>query len=92
MSDPVLTRIAEALERMAPAPAPAPSFTEATAYIWHPDPDRLEPVDSVNRVDLVQLIGIDRSKDTLLANTLQFARGHAANNALLWGSRGMGKS
>lgn len=92
MSDPVLTRIAEALERMAPAPAPAPSFTEATAYIWHPDPDRLELVDSVNRVDLVQLIGIDRSKDTLLANTLQFARGHAANNALLWGSRGMGKS
>ena len=92
MSDPVLTRIAEALERMAPAPAPAPSFTEATAYIWHPDPDRLELVDSVNRVDLVQLIGIDRAKDTLLANTLQFARGHAANNALLWGSRGMGKS
>ena len=92
MSDPVLTRIAEALERIAPAPAPAPSFTEASAYIWHPDPDRLEPVDSVNRVDLVQLIGIDRSKDTLLANTLQFARGHAANNALLWGSRGMGKS
>ena len=92
MSDPVLTRIAEALERIAPAPAPAPSFTEASAYIWHPDPDRLEPVDTVNRVDLVQLIGIDRSKDTLLANTLQFARGHAANNALLWGSRGMGKS
>ena len=59
MSDPVLTRIAEALERIAPAPAPAPSFTEASAYIWHPDPDRLEPVDTVNRVDLVQLIGID---------------------------------
>ncbi|TRW98136.1 ATP-binding protein [Paracoccus sp. M683] len=87
-----LTRIAEALERLAPAPAPAPSFSEATAYIWHPDPDRLEPVDTVSRVDLVQLIGIDRARDTLLANTLQFARGYAANNALLWGARGMGKS
>ncbi len=92
MSELVLTRIAAALERMAPPPAPAPSFTEATAYIWQPDPDRLEPVETVSRVDLVQLIGIDRAKDTLLANTLQFARGHAANNALLWGSRGMGKS
>ena len=87
-----LTRIAEALERLAPPPAPVPSFTEATAYVWHPDPDRLEPVEIVNRVDLVQLIGIDRSKDTLLANTLQFARGFGANNALLWGARGMGKS
>lgn len=87
-----LTRIAEALERLAPPPAPVPSFTEATAYVWHPDPDRLEPVEIVNRVDLVQLIGIDRSKDTLLANTLQFARGYGANNALLWGARGMGKS
>ena len=92
MSKKVLARIAGALERMAPPPAPAPSFTEATAYIWHPDPDRLEPVAAVNRVDLVQLIGIDRAKDTLLANTLQFAHGHAANNALLWGARGMGKS
>ncbi len=92
MSEKVLHRIAEALERMAPAPAPEPSFTEASAYVWQPDPDRLEPVSEVSRVDLVQLIGIDRSRDTLLANTLQFARGHAANNALLWGSRGMGKS
>ncbi|WP_299838990.1 ATP-binding protein [uncultured Paracoccus sp.] len=92
MTEETLVRIAAALERMAPAPAPAPSFTEATAYVWHPDPDRLEPVDTVNRVDLVQLIGIDRSRDTLLANTIQFARGFAANNALLWGARGMGKS
>lgn len=87
-----MTRVAEALERIAPPPAPEPSFTEATAFVWHPDPDRLEPVPDVARVDLVQLIGIDRARDTLLANTLQFARGHAANNALLWGSRGMGKS
>ena len=94
MSDPNpdLARIADALERMAPPPAPAPTFTEAAAYVWHPDPDRLEPVETVARVDLAQLIGIDRAKDTLLANTLQFARGYGANNALLWGARGMGKS
>ncbi|MFV0385771.1 ATP-binding protein [Paracoccus sp. (in: a-proteobacteria)] len=87
-----LERIAAALERLAPPPAPVPGFSEATAYVWHPDPDRLEPVPTVNRVDLVQLIGIDRAKDILLANTLQFARGFGANNALLWGARGMGKS
>lgn len=90
-SDPLL-RIASALERLAPPPSPAPSFSEATAYIWHPDPDRLEPVPAVDRVDLVQLIGIDRAKQILLDNTLQFGRGHGANNALLWGARGMGKS
>ncbi|WP_295042037.1 ATP-binding protein [uncultured Paracoccus sp.] len=87
-----LRRIAEALERLAPPPIPAPSFTEAGAYVWHPDPDRLQPVDTVARVDLVQLIGIDLAKQTLLDNTLQFARGFGANNALLWGARGMGKS
>ena len=92
MNDQTLTRIAEALERLAPAPAPAPSFAEADAYIWHTAPDRLEPVAKVNRVELAQLVGIDRARDTLLTNTLQFARGHAANNALLWGARGMGKS
>ncbi|RNF33653.1 ATP-binding protein [Paracoccus methylarcula] len=87
-----LERIAAALERLAPKPRPEPRFTEANAYVWHPDPDWLEPVETVDRVDLVQLIGIDRAKDTLLANTLQFARGYGANNALLWGARGMGKS
>ena len=90
-TDPLL-RIAEALERLAPVPVPEPTFSEATAYVWHPDPDRLEPVGTVARVDLVQLIGIDRAKNVLLANTLQFARGYGANNALLWGARGMGKS
>lgn len=92
MSSTLMLRMAEALERLAPRPAPEPSFSEASAYVWHPDPDRLEPVENVARVDLVQLIGINRARDTLLANTLQFARGHAANNALLWGARGMGKS
>ncbi len=92
LADNALDRIADALERLAPPPAPAPSFTEASAYIWQPDPDRLEPVETVARVDLVQLIGIERAKEILLANTLQFARGYGANNALLWGARGMGKS
>lgn len=92
MTDAALTRIAEALDRLSPPPAPAPSFAEAEAYVWHTAPDRLEPVRRVARVPLDQLVGIDRARDTLLANTLQFARGHAANNALLWGARGMGKS
>lgn len=87
-----LTRIAAALERLAPPPAPAPDFEAAEAFVWHPDPDRLAPVAEVARVPLARLIGIDRARDTLLANTLQFVRGHAANNALLWGARGMGKS
>lgn len=92
MSPRTLNRIADALDRLAPPPVPAPDFGNADAYVWHPDPDRLEPVPVVDRIDLVQLIGIDRAKQTLLANTLQFARGHGANNALLWGARGMGKS
>lgn len=92
MNDAALTRIADALDRLSPPPAPAPSFAEAEAYVWHTAPDRLEPVRRVARVPLDQLVGIDRARDTLLANTLQFARGHAANNALLWGARGMGKS
>ncbi|WP_136650569.1 ATP-binding protein [Paracoccus aeridis] len=90
--DAPLNRIAAALERLAPPPQPAPDFSEAHAFVWHPDPDRLQPVHDVARVPLSALVGIDRARDTLLANTLQFARGHAANNALLWGARGMGKS
>lgn len=92
MSGKVLKRIAEALERMAPPPQPAPDFNAAHAFVWHVDPDRLEPVPDVARVAIGLLIGVDRSRDTLLENTLQFARGLPANNALLWGARGMGKS
>ena len=91
MTDP-LERIAAALERMSPAPLEAPHFGGADAFVWHVSPDRLQPVEKVNRVDIGLLIGIDRSRDTLLENTRQFARGLPANNALLWGSRGMGKS
>ena len=87
-----LDRIAAALERLAPAPAAAPDFAAAEAFAWHPDPDRLVPVAEVARVDLPLLVGVDRARDTLLANTRQFARGLPANNALLWGARGMGKS
>lgn len=90
MTDPLI-RIAEALERLAPAPMPAPDFA-AEAFVWHTAPDRLEPVLRVSRVDIGLLIGVDRSRDTLLANTRQFAAGLPANNALLWGARGMGKS
>jgi predicted AAA+ superfamily ATPase len=91
MTDP-LDRIAAALERMAPAPLASPDFDGADAFVWQTDPERLEPVTKVSRVALDLLVGIDRSRDTLLANTLQFAQGLPANNALLWGARGMGKS
>ncbi len=91
MSDP-LDRIAAALERLAPPPAKAPEFGMASAFVWQADPDGLMPVASVNRVDVNLLVGIDRSRDTLLQNTRQFASGMPANNALLWGARGMGKS
>ena len=92
MNDEDLRRIADALERLAPPPQPVPDFTQASAYVWQPDPDALIPVKKVNRVDLDLLVGINRSRDTLLANTRQFAAGMPANNALLWGARGMGKS
>ncbi|MBY6119382.1 ATP-binding protein [Mameliella alba] len=87
-----LERIAAALERMSPAPQAEPEFDGAEAFVWHVEPDRLVPVPQVNRIPLELLVGIDRSRDTLLANTRQFARGLPANNALLWGARGMGKS
>ncbi len=92
MSDAILKRIAEALERLSPAAQPAPDFSSASGFVWHADPDRLEPVEKVNRVAVELLVGVDRSRDTLMANTLQFAAGRPANNALLWGARGMGKS
>ncbi|RVT85654.1 ATP-binding protein [Rhodobacteraceae bacterium CCMM004] len=92
MSGRALKRIAAALERMAPPPLTAPDWDAADAFVWHVAPDRLGPVPRVSRVDLPLLVGIDRARDTLLANTRQFARGLPANNALLWGARGMGKS
>jgi len=87
-----LERIAAALDRLAPAPAAAVRFDTADAFVWHPAGARLDPVTRVNRVDMSLLKGIDRVRDLLVENTERFARGLPANNALLWGARGMGKS
>jgi predicted AAA+ superfamily ATPase len=92
MSKKTLKRIAAALERISPAPMVAPDFTAAGAFVWETGPDNLRPVAKVNAVPMARLVGIDRNRDTLLANTRQFAKGLPANNALLWGARGMGKS
>jgi uncharacterized protein len=88
----LLARIADALERLSPPPTPDPDLETADAYVWHVGPDRLEPVARVAAIELELLVGVDRVRDTLLANTMQFARGLPANNVLLWGARGMGKS
>ena len=87
-----LRRIAEALERLSPRVQTAPDLTVADAFVWHPDGKRLVPVPKVNRVDMSLLRGIDRVRDVLMDNTERFAKGLPANNALLWGARGMGKS
>lgn len=89
---PLLARIAAALERLAPAPPPRPDLGAADAFVWHPEPGMLAPVAKVNAVKLALLHGIERQRDQLLENTRRFARGLPANNALLWGARGMGKS
>jgi uncharacterized protein len=86
------TRIAEALERLAPPPKPAVALDAAEGYVWHPAPPHLSPVAKVSRVDISLLQGVERQKQILLDNTLRFARGLPANNAMLWGARGMGKS
>jgi len=86
------TRIAEALERLAPTPIPTVTLNAAEAFVWHPSPPHLAPVAKVSRVDIALLQGVERQKQILLDNTLRFARGLPANNAMLWGARGMGKS
>lgn len=88
----LLTRIAEALERLAPPRATASSLDGADAFVWNAEEGRLDPVPEVARVDLSLIKGIDRVRDILLDNTRRFAKGLPANNALLWGARGMGKS
>ena len=89
---PTLIRIAEALERLAPPPPPPVDLAAAEAFVWHPETGRLIPVANVSRVDIALLRGVDRQKTLLLDNTRRFARGFTANNAMLWGARGMGKS
>jgi len=88
----ILARIADALERLAPQRTLTPDFTGADAFVWQPDGRRLAPVKRVNRVEMSLLKGIDRVRDVLVENTERFAKGLPANNALLWGARGMGKS
>ncbi len=88
----LLARIADALDRLAPPPRLRPDFAAADAFVWHADRAALVAVPTVNRVDIGLLRGVDRVRDMLLENTERFARGLPANNALLWGARGMGKS
>jgi len=87
-----LTRIAAALERLAPRAPAAPDLGVADAFVWHPEGRRLVPVPRVNRVEMSLLKGVDRMRDVLVENTERFAQSLPANNALLWGARGMGKS
>ncbi len=89
---PLLERIAAALERQAPPAPPASELQGADAFVWQAETRHLQPVPKVNRVELVLLKGLERQVDLLLENTRRFARGLPANNALLWGARGMGKS
>jgi hypothetical protein len=89
---PLLARIADALERLAPPPPPPTDLSAADAFVWHADGSRLMAIAAVNRVELDLLRGIERQAEMLLANTRRFAAGLPANNALLWGARGMGKS
>ena len=88
----VLNRIADALERLAPPVESGDSLAEHDAFVWHAEGQWLEAIVKVNRVDILLLKGIDEQIDLLIANTRRFADGLPANNALLWGARGTGKS
>ncbi|ESR23552.1 ATP-binding protein [Lutibaculum baratangense] len=88
----LLERIADSLERLAPHPEGSIDLGAADAFVWRPKPPALLPVPKVNRLEIALLKGVDRARDQLLRNTERFARGLPANNTLLWGARGMGKS
>ena len=92
MDDDLLRRIAEALERLAPPPPRTPDLMQADAFVWHPHSGGLSPVKQVSRVEISLLQGVESQKALILENTLRFAKGLPANNAMLWGARGMGKS
>ena len=85
-------RLIAALERIAPPPAAAPDLEAPEAFVWQADPEAFLPVKQVNRVPLGLLKGLDRAAEQMLQNTRRFAQGLPANNVLLWGARGMGKS
>jgi uncharacterized protein len=88
----LLSRLVAAVERLAPPTLPAADLDAADAFVWEAQAHQLRPVAEVAGVPLELLVGIDRVRDILLANTERFAAGRPANNALLWGARGMGKS
>ncbi len=90
--EPLLRRLTEAMERLAPPAARVSSLDHADAYVWQAEEGSLQAVPKVNLVPLDLLRGLDRQVETLLENTRRFAHGLPANNALLWGARGMGKS
>lgn len=88
----LLQRIAQGIERLGPQPTPEIEIKSADAYVWNAEEKMLHPVAETHSLPMNLLLGIDKARDTLLANTMQFAKGHSANNALLWGARGTGKS
>ena len=87
-----LERIANALEKFSPTDPKAEDMEPGSAYVWNRGTRRLNVVHKINRIDLRLLCGVDYQRDNLLSNTIAFVRGFAANNALLWGARGTGKS
>jgi predicted AAA+ superfamily ATPase len=87
-----LDLLIDAVGRLAPKPAPAADFSAADCFVWSSEPGQLDPVPHVNRVDIGLIRGVDRVRDILIDNTQRFAAGLPANNVLLWGARGMGKS
>ncbi|EHI49966.1 putative ATPase (AAA+ superfamily) [SAR116 cluster alpha proteobacterium HIMB100] len=91
-TDALLLRVAEALERLAPAPFEQADLNQHEGYIWDSEKQAFRPVSAIHRLPLDSLQGIDQQKTLLLENTVNFARGLRANNALLWGARGTGKS
>lgn len=87
-----LDRLIAALERIAPPEAKTPDLDAADCFVWAPERLVLDPVSRVNRVDIALIRGVDLVRDQLVDNTRRFAKGFPANNVLLWGARGMGKS
>ena len=88
----ILKRIMEGIERLSPSPQLPPNFYDGEAFVWKTSPNRFEVVKNNQALHPNVLIGVDYPKNLLIENTKQFTRGFSANNALLWGARGMGKS
>jgi uncharacterized protein len=87
-----LERLIEAVSRLSSTPSAPPDFDSSGCFVWEPETARLAPVHKVNRVELKLIRGVDHVRDILVENTRRFANGLSANNTLLWGARGMGKS